>query len=48
MSTQYIKYAIKCEKFFLQIIGGMAPFGQGVAAPMGTVNFPQHSTLFFP
>ena len=35
MATQYIKYAKKCEKkFFSQIIGGMASFGQGVATPM--------------
>ena len=37
MATQYRKYAKKClNNFFYQIIGGaMAPFGQGVATPMG-------------
>ena len=40
MATLYIKYAKK--NFFFQIIGGaMAPFGQGVATPMASlqINF---------
>ena len=38
MATQYITYAKKCLKIFFPKLwggGGMAPFGQGVATPMG-------------
>ena len=37
MATQNIKYAKKCKKFFPPNYrgGGLAPFSQGVATPMG-------------
>ena len=37
MATQCIKYAKKCgKKFFFQIMGGIAPFGQWMVTPMGS------------